>query len=240
MKVAIILPVHNEEAVLKRSVERVHTWAGRRFGADGFRLVISENGSFDGTRVLARALLKTFPDALLVESDRPGKGGAIKRGAAAVEADAYLFMDIDLATELDSAERLIEAVRRGADLAIGSRRCSESEVRRPALRRFLTKAYADIVSRSIGFDVRDAQCGCKAFSRRLRDEILSRVGDERWFFDTELLARTLRAGLDIEEIGVRWNERHEPGRKSKVRLVSTGLVFLKKLADLRRELEKTP
>lgn len=237
MRLAIIIPVHDEAPILAETVERVSEWARRAYGREA-AVVVSENASTDGTDALLRMLARQHPDLKIVTSGRPGKGGAIARAALSHEADIYLFMDADLATDLASAEKVVEAVRRGADLAFGSRRCADAQVERPPLRRLATAAYAWCVEAALGLPVRDAQCGCKAFSRRVRDEVLPKVADGRWFFDTELLARTRQAGLAMEEIGVRWNERRTPLRKSKLPLLRTGLAFLGKLKALRDEIRR--
>lgn len=235
MRVAVIIPAHDEAAILERNAKRVSTWGEGAYGPD-FALVISENGSTDSTAWVARLMEKLLPDTLAVTSTLPGKGGAVKRGAAAVEADVYLMLDADLSADFDSAEKLVAAVASGADAAIGSRRLPGAVVDRPLVRRLATAAYALAARAALGTRVRDLQCGCKAFSRRIRDGILPRVKDDGFFFDTEFLVRLGRSGFRVEEIPVGWTDRASPGRASKVRLFSNGLDFLRKLASLRKDL----
>lgn len=235
MRVAVIIPAHDEAAILERNAKRVSWWGKEAYG-DGFTLVLSENGSTDSTAWVARLMEKLLPDTLAVVSSEPGKGGAVKRGAAAVEADVYLMMDADLSADLASAEALVDAVAAGADAAVGSRRLEASVVERPLVRRLATAAYAAAARAVLGLGVRDLQCGCKAFSRSVRDGILPKVKDDGFFFDTEFLARLDRDGRRIEEIAVRWTDASVPGRASKVRLLANGIDFLKKLASLRKDL----
>ena len=235
MRVAAIIPAHDEAAILERNAKRV-SWWGREAYGDGFSLVLSENGSTDSTAWVARLMEKLLPETLAVTSTSPGKGGAVKRAAAAVEADVYLMMDADLSADFASAEALVRAVEAGADAAVGSRRLEGAVVERPFVRRLATAVYALAARFALGLRVRDLQCGCKAFSRRVRDEVLPRVKDDGFFFDTEFLARLARGGFRIEEIPVRWTDRSAPGRVSKVRLLPNGIDFLKKLASLRKDL----
>ena len=235
MRVAVIIPAHNEAAILEGNARKVWAWGREAFGPD-FALVISENGSTDSTAWLSRLLEKLLPGCVAIASKEPGKGGALKRAAAAIEADVYLMMDADLSADLACAKSLVEAVGAGADIVIGSRRLPASRVRRPWLRRMVTSAYAAVAEAALGLGVRDLQCGCKAFSRRVRDEILPQVRDDGFFFDTELLARLCKAGLSLEEIGIAWTERGQESGQSKVRLFKDGLEFLKKTAALRKEL----
>ena len=235
MRVACIIPAHNEAAVLEETAKRVWAWGENAFDGE-MALVISENGSTDGTAWLARLLEKLLPRLTVVSSKLPGKGGAVKRGAASVEADVYLMMDADLSADLASAEALVRAIEAGGGLAIGSRRLPDSRVERPWLRRLATAIYAAAAQAILGLGFRDLQCGCKAFSRRVRDEILPEVRDDGFFFDTELLARAEKRGLPIREIGVSWKERGKEAGKSKVRLWRDGLAFLKKATALRKDL----
>ncbi|HJV32988.1 MAG TPA: glycosyltransferase [Patescibacteria group bacterium] len=235
MRVAVIIPAHDEAAILEGNAKRVSWWGRETFG-DGFTLVLSENGSNDSTAWVARLMEKVLPDTLAVSSRAPGKGGAVKRGAAAVEADVYLMMDADLSADFASAEALVAAVASGADAAVGSRRLPDSVVDRPPVRRLATAAYAAAARAALGLRTRDLQCGCKAFSRRVRDVILPSVKDDGFFFDTEFLARLARAGMRVEEMPVRWSDRAAPDRASKVKIVRTGLDFLRKLAALRKDL----
>ena len=235
MRVVCIIPAHDEAAILETNAKNVWAW-GRDAFSETFVLVLSENGSSDSTAWVAKLLEKILPGTIAISSKTAGKGGAIKRAAAAVDADAYLFMDADLSTDLTSAEDLVRAVASGADCAIGSRRTSGSEVRRPFLRKLITRVYAACAEALLRLGVRDAQCGCKAFSRRVRDEVLPAVQDDGFFFDTEFLARLRRKDSRLEEIGIRWSERSRASGGSKVKLFSTGFEFLKKAAALRKEL----
>ncbi len=235
MRVAAVIPAHDEAAILERNAKRV-SWWGRETYGDGFTLVLSENGSKDSTAWVARLMERLLPDTRAVVSDAAGKGGAVKRGAAAVEADIYLMMDADLSADFDSAEALVAAVAAGADAAVGSRRIEGAVVERPLVRRLATAAYAAAARAVLGLRVRDLQCGCKAFSRSVRDAVLPQVQDDGFFFDTEFLARLVRGGRSVEELPVRWTDASAPGRASKVRLVANGLDFLKKLASLRKDL----
>lgn len=232
MRLVCILPAHNEASVLARTVENVSAWGGRMFPGDEVRVVISENGSSDGTAGIAEGLASSKTDIQAVISKTPGKGGAIKRGAAVADADIYIAMDCDLSTNLETAAKLVEAVRGGADLAIASRRMPDSKVARPLLRRLSTWTYSTIVSRYLGLGVRDAHCGCKAWSRDFRDRVLSTVADDGFFFDTELLARARKAGSRVVEIGAEWSE--PAGRKSTVKMVPTAMSFLRKLPALKK------
>jgi glycosyltransferase involved in cell wall biosynthesis len=233
MQLAVLIPAHDEAAILEANATRVWQWMRKEFGKET-ALVLSENGSSDATAEIARELEARLPGVIALSSERAGKGGAIKRAAAKVGADTYLMLDADLSANLGSAATVVRAVRYGIDLAVGSRRVMTSLAVRPRMRQLATAAYAFAAQASLGLGIRDLQCGCKAFSRRVRDGILPEVRDDGWFFDTELIAKARRSGVSIAEIGVRWSDGSRDG-PGKLKLFSTGLSFMRKLAELRRE-----
>lgn len=55
-------------------------------------------------------------------------------------------------------------------------------------------------------NISDAQCGFKALSRRTVENLVPRIENRMWFFDTELLILAHRAGYKIMELPVRWDE----------------------------------
>ena len=65
--------------------------------------------------------------------------------------------------------------------------------------------------------ISDYQCGFKAINSKLADQLLPFVKDNGWFFDTELLYKSQKAGLMIKEIPVIWTD----DRDSKVKILST-------------------
>ncbi len=183
MRVAVLIPAHDEAAILEATARRVSRWGRAAYG-DGFALVLSENGSKDSTAWTARVMERLLPGTVALGSETPGKGGAVKRAAAAVEADVYLMLDADLSADLEDAAALVAAVAAGADAAIGSRRLAGAVADRPLVRRAATAAYAAAARAALGLRTLDLQCGAKAFSRRVRDEVLPAVKDDGYIFDT--------------------------------------------------------
>ena len=101
-----------------------------------------------------------------------------------------------------------------------------------------SRGYNLCLKLAFGVRFRDAQCGFKAVSRRMRDGVVPLTRDNRWFFDSEVLILSERGGLAIREIPVTW-EDHQ-GRESKVKLFRDILYFLGRVADLRRRLWSDP
>ncbi len=234
MKILIAIPALNEEAVLRRTIESLRSFVATSMRDDDVTIVIADNGSTDGTAAIGSELAAAHSDVRYLRTERRGKGLAIRAAWNSDDADAFAFMDADLSTELSALPALVGAIRRGADVAIGSRFHPDSRVARPFGRRLFSVGYRLFARLAIGLRAGDASCGFKAASRRVIREIVPAVRDEGWFFDTELLVRAERRGFRIVEVPVIWREPE--GRRSKVRPFAVAARYVRAILQLRREL----
>ncbi len=228
MKVSIVLPAYNEANRLENAVREVERWMDRT-GYD-YEIIIAEDGSTDGTDVVARRLTKTDPKVRHLHSDeRLGRGRALKRAFKQAEGDILVYLDVDLSTDMAHLRELIDAVaKEGYDLATGSRLMKGSEADRPFKRDFASKVYNFLVRSMLGSKLRDHQCGFKAFKRSKILPLLEEVKDDHWFWDTEILVLAQRKGLRIKEFPVRWKQSGE----TKVRFTKDVLYMFSQIVRM--------
>ena len=67
--------------------------------------------------------------------------------------------DVDVSTPLEEATRLLEALARGAGVAIGSRDIPGARVEAPDHRKRIGRLLNILVQRLTGLRLRDTQCG---------------------------------------------------------------------------------
>ena len=175
-------------------------------------LVVDVN-SPDGTGELADRLSRE--DEKIHVLHRKGKGGL---GAAYIagftwgmerDYDVLVEMDADCSHQPEQLGRLLEAVERGADLAIGSRYVPGGKtVNWPWHRQFLSRGANFYAQTMLGTDVRDITAGYRAFRRgtleRLDLETIDSVG---YCFQIDLGWRAELAGLTITEVPITFVER---------------------------------
>jgi putative flippase GtrA len=199
----VVIPVYNEERDLARSVERVRghlatlPWT--------FRVTVADNASTDGTAVIARRLAHTYDDVRVVHLVEKGRGRALKKVWTASTAQALVYMDVDLSTDLNALLPLVAPLLSGhSDLAIGTRLGRGSRVERGPKRELISRGYNLLLRGTLRAHFTDAQCGFKAIRADVAREVLPLVEDNAWFFDTELLVLAERSGLRIHEVPVDW------------------------------------
>lgn len=229
--VDVILPVYNEVAVLRQGVERVLDFVAGQ-PQYNWHVTIADNGSNDGTGPLARELEAQYEGkvgALLLTIK--GRGLALKEAWTRSRADVVCYMDIDLSTDLAHLPELVARITGGGcDVAIGSRLARGARTRRSLKREITSRGYVFLIRATFPrMRITDAQCGFKALSRRAADDLVPRVVNAMWFFDTELLILAHRLGYRICEVPVRWDEDPD----TKVHILKTAAEDVRGLTRMR-------
>ena len=202
--VDIVIPVHNEQETLERSVLRLYAHM-RWVLPYTFRITIADNASTDLTWEIACRLARDVPEVRVVHLAAKGRGRALSQVWAGSDAAVLAYMDADLSTDLAAVLPLLAPLLSGhSDLAIGTRLGRGSRVVRGPKREIISRAYNLIVRTSLGAGFSDAQCGFKAIRAEAAAELLPLVEDPGWFFDTELLVLAERSGMRIHEVPVDW------------------------------------
>lgn len=231
LRVDVGLPVFNEEAALRRSVELLHAYL-ESSAAFRWRIVVIDNGSEDGTAELATQLGRELPDVHLVRLTSRGKGLALRSLLERSEADIVSYMDIDLSTNLEYHGLLIEGIRCGYDVCVGTRLMQGSLTSRSLRREVVSRAFNLLVRVAFRAGFSDASCGFKAFRAAAVRPLLPLIGSDSWCFDVELLLVAERNGLRLFEIPVEWIE----GGQSKVDLPTVTAEYLRELLRIRATL----
>ncbi|HXZ61863.1 MAG TPA: glycosyltransferase [Acidimicrobiales bacterium] len=126
--VDIVMPVYNERATLESSIDALRDYLDDSFP---FRTVvtIADNGSTDGTTLLAQHLAGTRPGVRVLLLAPKGRGHALRTAWADSDADVVAYMDVDLSTSLAALLPLVGSVLSGhRDLAVGTRLSRSSRV----------------------------------------------------------------------------------------------------------------
>ncbi|MFQ5723763.1 MAG: dolichyl-phosphate beta-glucosyltransferase [Terriglobia bacterium] len=227
---SLILPAYNEEARLARTLDTL--LASARVGKGASEILVVDDGSTDGTATIARAYAERHPSIrLLRHENNRGKGYSVRRGFREARGEVVLFTDVDMSIPFSEADKLLRALRHGADVAIGSRGVDRAQIRvqRPLFRALLSHLFRLLSFLILGLPFKDTQCGFKAFRRERAQSLFDQQRVERFAFDAELLFLATKEHLRVAEIGINCDE----ARKSKVRLFLDGARMLIDLLRVR-------
>jgi glycosyltransferase involved in cell wall biosynthesis len=229
---SVVLPAHNEEAILATTVARV-TNGLRERGLD-FEVLIVENGSTDGTAALADELAAAHPEVRSLHNPAPDYGLALRRGLLEAEGDVVVNFDVDY-YDLDFFDRARTVLGdEGAAIVVGTKRGVGAEDTRSVPRRVVTAGFSVVLHRGFGLRASDTH-GMKVLDRAVVAPIAERCQLGTDLFDTELVLRVERAGLLVAEVPVRVEELR-PARSPIARRILRTLGGLRRLRlSLRQE-----
>jgi glycosyltransferase involved in cell wall biosynthesis len=230
---SIVIPAYNEECRLDASLNKLAEFIRQeQWNAE---IIIIDDGSSDGTARLVERHMQNSPHIRLIQNHiNRGKGYSLRRGVEAALGDVVLLTDADLSVPMREARKLLDAIERGADVAIGSRGVDNGggRVEAPWHRRICSAGFKMVVRSILGLRFADTQCGFKAFKHKAARMVFSRQRIERWGFDPEVLMLADRFCYVVAEVGV--EAIHDD--RSKLNLVSDAWQMFTEVLKIRYHL----
>jgi dolichyl-phosphate beta-glucosyltransferase len=229
-EISIVIPAYNESARLGRSLDRVLDFV-RQQGWDA-EVIVVDDGSRDATADLVREYGRTNSIVRLLQNPgNRGKGYSVRSGMLSARGSIVLFTDADLSSPIEEAPKLLEALKAGADVAIGSRWLrSELQTQRQSMaRQVLGRVYNVLLRALLGLQFKDTQCGFKAFRRSAAKALFPLQKIEGWGFDPEILFLAGRMGFEVAEVPVVW--AHDEG--TRISPIADGSKMVLEMARIR-------
>ncbi len=212
--IAVVIPCHNEEAAVGTVV--------RDFAAalPTAQIYVYDNSSTDSTADRAReagAVTRTEP--------RKGKGNAVRRMFADVDADIYVMVDGDATYDPAIAPSMVKMLlEQNLDMVVATRRALEND--EGAYRKGHTSGnvwFTKTIRRLFGADFSDVFSGYRVMSRRFVKSLP--VFSEGFEIETELSTHAVRVRAACDEIPTPYRSRGE-GSASKLRTYRDGFRIL--------------
>ena len=205
MTYSFVIPAYNESGRIRPTLDGILRYTAEQ-GWDAEILVV-DDGSHDGTAAVIREYASQHAQIRLVQNaGNRGKGFSVRNGMLHARGDVCLFTDADLSSPITEAQKLFDAIRGGADVAIGSRwlRAELQTERQPLYRQLFGRVFNLILRMFLGLHYADTQCGFKAFRREAAQRIFPLQRIERWGFDPEILFLARRMRMQVAEVPVIW------------------------------------
>ena len=230
MEKIVIIPTYNERENIANIIAAIFSLK------QDFHLLIIDDGSPDGTAGIVRELQMQYPGQLFLE-ERKGKlglGTAYIHGFKWALQKGYHFifeMDADFSHNPKDLQRLYEACKSGADMAIGSRYVKGGgTVNWPWDRIFLSKGgslYTRIIT---WIPVKDTTAGFVCYRREVLETInLDQIHFLGYAFQIEMKFATWKLGFRIKEVPIIFEDRKYGVSKMHKGIVKEGILGVLKL-----------
>jgi glycosyltransferase involved in cell wall biosynthesis len=196
MQISIVVPTYNEEKKIAKTLKTVLDFLKRKNYK--FELVISDDGSQDKTRENVFFFQKDNKNIVFLENPHRGKGPTLISGFQKAKGDIVLFSDADLATPITEIPKLLEKIKKGYDVAIGSRGMIRQGA--PIFRVMMALVFNLLVQALALPGVSDSQCGFKAFKKEALSAICAKM--KLYSQAKEMKNSAVTAGFDVEALFV--------------------------------------
>lgn len=195
MRLAIIVPAHNESSTIGDVLERLQTIDLPNVEKE---IIVVNDGSSDQTEAIACS-----KGAIVIQHIiNRGLGGALGTGIEAAlrrGADIVVTCDADGQHSPDDIRQVVEPIRRGqADVVIGSRMLETGGM--PWTRRIANRLANLVTLVLFGIRTTDSQSGLRAFSRSAAKQI--RIRTNTYEVSSEICGEIGRHRLKFIEVPI--------------------------------------
>lgn len=204
----VIIPTYNEIENIEKIINAVFQLPSQ------FHLLIVDDNSPDGTANKVKELQTMYAGKLFIEvrQKKSGLGTAYVHGFKWALSHNYEYiyeMDADFSHNPNDLEKLYEACKNGADLAIGSRYSKGVNVVNWPLNRVLMSYFASVYVKMItGMKIHDATAGFICYRRNVLETInLDKIKFVGYAFQIEMKYRAFVKKFKIEEVPIIFTDR---------------------------------
>jgi len=210
-KVAIVIPAHNEEKRIGKTLESYLIYFKHlKFESFlDFEIIVVLNNCKDNTKEVVEQFI--CDELIVLEFERGGKGFAVIEGFKdALKRDNELigFVDADNATPPNAFYGLIKHID-NYDGIIADRwdKRSKIDYARNFNRQLMSRVFNTLVRSLFFLNYRDSQCGAKLFKKELIEKIANKLGSSEWSFDVDLLFYAKKEKAKIKSIPTEWYDK---------------------------------
>jgi len=235
---SIVIPAFNEEERIERTLSSIRDYLKNKLIS--WEVIVVDDGSKDRTKEIVSRFVSDKRISLIENQENKGKGYSVKRGILSAKGEFILFSDADLSTPIKEVDKLFLYLRRGYDIAIGSRRLVESRIVVPQswIRRAMGKIFSSIIRFFILPRIKDTQCGFKLFKGAVAKRLFAASRVRGFTFDIEILCMAKKLNLRVQEVPIEWHD----SPKSKVNpIVDTFKMLIDiykiKMTSIRKNIE---
>ncbi|KAI1097614.1 family 2 glycosyltransferase [Jackrogersella minutella] len=208
-KYSVILPTYNERRNLP-----IITWLLNRTFTESnldWELIIVDDGSPDGTQVVAEQLVKAYAPHVILKtrSGKLGLGTAYVHGLQFVTGNFVIIMDADFSHHPKFIPQMIARQRAGnMDIVTGTRYAGDGGVYGWDLKRkFVSRGanlFADTVLRP---GVSDLTGSFRLYKKSVLQKVIESTESKGYTFQMEMMVRAKAMGFSVAEVPITFVDR---------------------------------
>ena len=214
--VSIVIPAHNEEAILNQNLSIVCTYMQSIEEKYDWEIIIVNDGSTDNTKKLADKYAATVENVHVVHHIiNQNLGAALKTGFSHCKGDYIVTLDLDLSYSPDHIEKMLEVLTENeAQIVIASPYMKGGNVTKvPFLRKFFSRTVNFFLSLVVRRNIHTFTGMVRAYERKFIENLNLKSRD--FEINPEIIFKALILRARIIEIPAHldWSLQIEAGEK---------------------------
>ena len=235
---SIIFPLYNEEKRLNKLFEEIKKFNFLK--KKNIEFIFVNDGSNDNSNLLIKKFINKYNKKINLKlvsyNTNRGKGYALKKGVAKAKYQWIITTDIDLSVKLEQLKIWIKKklISHKTQVYFGSRLLKRSIVDAKNNRKiigFIFNVFLRLILNSNILSIKDTQCGFKLYKKNIAKKVFSKITEEGYIHDVEILILLKKKKIFIKELPVKWE--HKSG--SKINLFTDSLIMLKNIIRLKKK-----
>jgi len=205
MKIIVTIPAYNEEKSIGILIKKIKNVMSKV--KHNYQILVVDDGSKDNTASNARkagAVVYSHPKNYgLAETFKTEIAKSLE-----LKPDVIVHIDADMQYQPKEIPKLLEEIKNGYDLVLGSRFKGKIE-EMPWIKRFGNIAFSKVVSQITSLQISDAQTGFRAFTRKVAESIPITSNHT---YTQEQIIRAVKQKLKIKEVPIYFARRNGKSR----------------------------
>jgi|688.fasta_scaffold03686_15 glycosyltransferase involved in cell wall biosynthesis len=206
---SVVIPVYNEVNTIESVVERV------RSSGLPIEIILVDDGSRDGSREKLKQFEAMPKTKVIFHEKNRGKGAAIKTGFSQATGDIVVIQDADMEYDPQDFRYLIQPIIEGeADVVYGTRYGHQDRPVAPLWHYAVNRIISILTSIKTGLYFSDVETCYKLFPRKLIQELVPKLRENRFGIEIEVTIRLARQKIRFYERHIRYHRRSwDQGKK---------------------------
>jgi glycosyltransferase involved in cell wall biosynthesis len=228
MKVSIIVPAHNEEKIIGKTLSSLYQIL-KESGLNYEIIAVDDNSTDDTLKVMKKISKKSKKIKVFHKSDEKGPSGlgsVLLFGIKNAEGGIVVPFMGDLSDDPKDIIKIVKKVEEGYDIVCGSRFIKDGKAIGYSFLKYIAhRIYNKFFSFIFGLGLEDFSNAFKAYRKKIFDSI--KIGSKGFEFNAEVVLKAHILGYKITEVPVSWYGRKEGTSKLGSFSPTLGFILLK-------------
>ena len=222
MKLTIIIPIRNEEFLIKKIVDQLQS----KLKILSYEIIFINDFSTDNTAKITKELIKSKPKINVYDNKRKGLGGAITEGINNATGEAICIMMSDLSDSIDDLEKYYNIIKdEDVDAVFGSRFIEGSKIIDYPKKKLILNRIFNIITKLLFIsDYNDFTNAFKIYRKNALLKTFPLVSESFNIF-LELPLKIISRKMKYKIIPISWINRKEGASKFDIKELRAKYLF---------------